>query len=58
MELTRAPVTETVEGTLAEEVEAIVNVVMHWMPATDQRIEELEDNVCREVTEHVKEGWL
>ena len=60
--LSRAPVTETIENSLTEEVEAFVNVVMHGMPATDQRIEQikkqqLEDDVCREVTKYVKEGW-
>ena len=35
---------------------------MQGMPATDQRMEQLkkhqlEDEVCREVTKHVKAGW-
>ena len=35
---------------------------MHGMPATDQRIEQikkqqLENEVCKEITKHVKEGW-
>ena len=60
--LSRAPVTETTEDPLTDEVEAFVNVVMQGMPATDQRMEQLkkrqlEDEVCREVTKHVKAGW-
>ena len=55
--LSRAPVTETTEYPLTDEVEAFVNVVTQGMPATDQRMEQLkkhhlEDEVCREANRH------
>ena len=47
----RAPVTATTEDTLAEDVEALIHVVMHGMPATEKRIEQIKkqqpkDDIC------------
>ena len=38
------------------------NVVMQGVPATETRLEEikrhqLEDEICREITKYVREGW-
>ena len=61
--LSRAPLLETRnDDDLPDEISAFVNLVMDGMPATDTRLEQikryqLEDDVCREITMYVKEGW-
>ena len=61
--LLRAPMVEVKdEDDLTDKVHAFVNVVMQGVPATETRLEEikrhqLEDEICREITKYVREGW-
>ena len=61
--LSRAPMVEVKdEDDLTDKVHAFVNVVMQGVPAAETRLEEikrhqLEDEICREITKYVREGW-
>ncbi|KAG1682227.1 hypothetical protein GQR58_011230 [Nymphon striatum] len=63
--LSRAPSTLTLntkDSELTEETGAYVNLVLNNMPASDRRLQQirehqLEDELCCQLSQYVKEGW-